>query len=109
MTIKQNLRLDILNNPLAVVVEAALEKTFHDLHSHLTSQTTINPDFSGSMLTIILVINDMLYSANVGNIKAVSIIGTDIKQITKDHTFAHLQERLRALTKGAYIKRDKNT
>ena len=71
MTIKQNLRLEIINNPLAVVVEAALEKTFHDLHWHLKSQTMINPDFSGSMLTIVLVINDILYSANVGNVKGI--------------------------------------
>lgn len=109
MTIKQNLRPEIINNPLAVVIEAALEKTFHDLHSHLKSQTAINPDFSGSMLTIVLIINDILYSANVGNIKGISLSGTDIKQITKDHTFAHLEERLRALTKGAFIRRDKNT
>ena len=70
-TLTNNLEDQSLDDPISVQI--ALQKTFSDLHTKLCNNKSLFPDQSGASLTLILVIDKRIYSANVGITKAMKI------------------------------------
>lgn len=56
---------------LHLQLKKALAQCFKDLHNEISSNGDMNSYLSGSTLTVILLIDDYVYTANVGDSKAI--------------------------------------
>ncbi len=69
-------------------VVSAMEEAINKANSTLIDKASSNPDWEGMGTTIVMatVIEDTVYIANIGDSR-LYLIGEDIQQITRDHSF----------------------
>ena len=81
----------------------ALSNAVAAMEAFITSKSTIDRMYYGTTLVFVLIRNGTLYTANVGDCRAVLATTDSVVRLTEDHTLVHHDELARVKAAGAYV------
>lgn len=84
-------------------IKEALEESFVMVDERMRSDTSIRNDDSGSTGTVVLILNDSLYCANVGDSRAVAFARGAVVPLSVDHRPENRPELSRILAAGGTV------
>ncbi|CAH1404005.1 unnamed protein product [Nezara viridula] len=88
-------------------IKNALEFSFLDLDNQMSKNKDINEDMSGSTAIVIVIKNNTLYCANVGDSRAVAYVNGGTVSLSEDHKPTLPGERSRILEAGGWVEQER--
>lgn len=88
-------------------VEAGIENAFVRLDSYLMKDSLFGKTEAGSTAIVVVIRNDMLYCANIGDSRAIAFANNQVIPLSTDHKPMLPIERKRILDAGCFINLDR--
>lgn len=88
-------------------IKTALEFAFVDLDNEMRKHKEIVDELSGSTAVIVLIKDDILYCANLGDSRAVACVNGETIALTEDHKPTTEKESERIIAGGGFIEAER--